>query len=264
MSKLNLNPIRPGYQSTESLDENFQLIEGAIQDTLSRSGKTPNHMESDLDMNGKNVLNVDSFQAQEITLGGKSVDLSDLQTLTDIGSDIKTLAEIQDGTVYTEALTTLAPISQSIVDTANVNSDVAILGPIASDIVNVSSVYTYIPTVGDNIQAVIDAPQFAQDAETARDKARQWSEEEEGIEVEAGEFSAFHWAMRAKFFAEGDAVNILYNNTSSGITSENVQAAIDELVQIKARLDGGNNFFGDQSISGDLTVDGVFDCGAIA
>ena len=35
-------------------------------------------------------------------------------------------------------------------------------------------------------------------AEAARDKAEQWAEEAEDVEVETGEYSAYHWARKAQ------------------------------------------------------------------
>jgi hypothetical protein len=46
-----------------------------------------------------------------------------------------------------------------------------------------------------------DAETAKTDAETARDKAEQWAEEDEDVEVEAGKFSAKHWAAKSELFA---------------------------------------------------------------
>lgn len=326
MSKLNLQPIPSGYASVQAINDRFALIEAAIEDTVSRSNKLPNSMEADFNLDGNSILNIDSFQAQEITLGGESVGLGPIQEIVGIGQDIKTLAEIEDGTIYTGAISTLAPISNDIVEAAGVSENINILGPIAQDIVNVSSVYTHVPVVsnsidevvdvssnisavqivsadlggggfpfdlgsitdgteapdpsssliatvatnitevfavGDNIDAVLAAPGHAQDAKDARDKAQLWAEEAEDIEVEPGQFSAFHWAQKAQEFAAGAAENISYDNTASGITAENVQAAIDKLVSIKASIDGGNTFTGTQNINGDVNITGTLDCGSL-
>ena len=58
MAKVVITPIGPGYTSTSKLNENFEAIEQAIENTLSRDGTTPNHMESDLDLNSYRVINV--------------------------------------------------------------------------------------------------------------------------------------------------------------------------------------------------------------
>lgn len=56
-----------------ALNENLKRLQQAINDTLSRSGKTPNQMEQLLDMNGKRIVNI-----------GKGVDDSDAATVKDI------------------------------------------------------------------------------------------------------------------------------------------------------------------------------------
>jgi len=43
-----------------------------------------------------------------------------------------------------------------------------------------------------------------------------------------------------------------------------VQAAIDEVVNETAALDGNNNFTGNQTVTGDVTITGTLDCGSIA
>ena len=60
MSKLTLKSVS-NLSSTEmetALTSNFNSIEDAVDDCLSRTGKLPNHMEADLDMNGRAVVNV--------------------------------------------------------------------------------------------------------------------------------------------------------------------------------------------------------------
>lgn len=57
MAKLNLNNIDAGYAANTALNTNFDLIETALENTLSRDGTTPNTMSADLDMNGYRILN---------------------------------------------------------------------------------------------------------------------------------------------------------------------------------------------------------------
>lgn len=58
MAKVTLNDIASGYGSSTKHNTNNDLIEAAIENTLSRDGTTPNEMEADLDMNGHCLLNV--------------------------------------------------------------------------------------------------------------------------------------------------------------------------------------------------------------
>lgn len=403
MAKLNLNDIGTSFQARQALNENFNLIEQAIENTLSLDGTAPNAMQATLNLNGNDVINVGTFGAQTLTLSGDTVDLTDIQTLTGIANDIQTLAHFEDGTTFEGGLTALVPVVppvfnklddvsvvsdnisavqilgsdiggagfpfdlgsitdeitetpteggsrvvavyenladiQTVADdiasvnivaeniaavitidgndlstvatnvndvltvstnianvnlvaaidsdvttvaanTANVNLVAAIDGDVSSVAAidnnvttvatNIASVNTTatnianINTTATNIQAIIDAPQAATDAESARDKAQLWSQEDEDVEVETGLFSAFHWAQKAASFAQGDAVNISYSNLTSGLSATNAQTAIDELASEKANLAGGNTFTGTQNITGDVNITGVLDCGSIA
>ena len=60
MAKLSLQNISAGYVSTAALNANFDAIETALENTLSRDGTTPNQMEADLDLNGHDILNAGS------------------------------------------------------------------------------------------------------------------------------------------------------------------------------------------------------------
>ena len=60
MSKIEL-PAVTGSNNTSRINDNFQKIEDALnQEVLYRKGYTgePNEMETNLDMNGKQILNV--------------------------------------------------------------------------------------------------------------------------------------------------------------------------------------------------------------
>jgi len=58
MAKLTTLDVISGYASTTALNNNFALVEAALENTLSRDGTTPNSMSADLDMNGNGILNV--------------------------------------------------------------------------------------------------------------------------------------------------------------------------------------------------------------
>lgn len=56
MSKLFLNDVRAGFNSATVINKNSRAVEEAIEDCLSRSGKTPNEMNSDLLMNNYRIV----------------------------------------------------------------------------------------------------------------------------------------------------------------------------------------------------------------
>lgn len=53
-----------------TINSNSDAIEVALENTLSRDGTTPNQMESDLDMNHNDILNVKTLQVQDLTFEG--------------------------------------------------------------------------------------------------------------------------------------------------------------------------------------------------
>ena len=70
----------------------------------------------------------------------------------------------------------------------------------------------------------------AANALASENKAEKWADETEDVEVEAGKYSAKHWALKAEEFSSGTASNIAYDNVTSGLTATNVQDALDEIV----------------------------------
>lgn len=58
MPKLNLNTISSRYASVAALNANFDAIETAIDNTLSRDGSSPNTMSANLDMDSNRIVNL--------------------------------------------------------------------------------------------------------------------------------------------------------------------------------------------------------------
>src|SRR5688500_17573976 len=58
MSKLDLNDVTSGFASAAAVNANNAAIEVAFENTLSRDGTGPNHMNANLDMNGYNIINI--------------------------------------------------------------------------------------------------------------------------------------------------------------------------------------------------------------
>lgn len=66
MPKVPLSTITSGYGTVDTLNANFDAIEAAFDNTLSRDGDTPNQMSANLDMNGFSILN----QGNPVTVEG--------------------------------------------------------------------------------------------------------------------------------------------------------------------------------------------------
>lgn len=72
--KPTLTNITSGFASNTQLNNNFQLIRDAFDNTLSLDGSTPNAMNADLDLNGNSINNVDTLDVlTELTLNGQVV-----------------------------------------------------------------------------------------------------------------------------------------------------------------------------------------------
>lgn len=73
-----ISSVGSGHTSPETLNQNFQNIAEAFDNTLSRDGSTPNSLGSDLDLDGNDILNVDNltvtgtinYQGRVLTPGG--------------------------------------------------------------------------------------------------------------------------------------------------------------------------------------------------
>jgi hypothetical protein len=70
MPKVPLSTITSGYGTVDALNANFDAIEAAFDNTLSRDGDTPNQMSANLDMNGNALLNVGTINGAPVTALG--------------------------------------------------------------------------------------------------------------------------------------------------------------------------------------------------
>lgn len=58
MSKLTVSNINSRYASVAALNNNFNAVVDAIENTLSRDGTSPNQMEANIDMNDNRIVNL--------------------------------------------------------------------------------------------------------------------------------------------------------------------------------------------------------------
>lgn len=113
--KPTVTTVTSGHTSANTINSNFQALRDAFDNFLSLDGATPNDMTADLNMNGYDLLNAGSVQADFFNIGGSALDLTDLQALTGIGADVTTLAHLEDGTVLTNGLSDLAGNADTLV-----------------------------------------------------------------------------------------------------------------------------------------------------
>lgn len=113
--KPSITTISSGYASTTTLNENFEALKEAFDNTLSRDGSTPNSMNADLDMNSNDILN-----ASRILVGGTDY-LAQALAYKNAAEDAQTAAE----TAQTSAETaqTAAEAAQAAAEAVEVVTD---------------------------------------------------------------------------------------------------------------------------------------------
>jgi len=83
MAKLTLNSILTGFASNTAVNANNDLVEAAMENTLSLDGTSPNAMSADIDMNSNDLNNVNNIATQALTIAGSSVVAGSTLTVPD-------------------------------------------------------------------------------------------------------------------------------------------------------------------------------------
>lgn len=108
MAKLELNSIanlQSEQSAVQTMNENFDKIEAAMDNTLSRDGTTPNQLEAPLDVNSQRLINLTAPRSG--TDAARLVDLQESLTLTDTIvpalEDGKVLGNLDGGLIWIDA-----------------------------------------------------------------------------------------------------------------------------------------------------------------
>lgn len=95
MAKLALPPVT-SLANTQSalgrINDNYDLIEDAVENTLSRDGTAPNQMEADFDMNSNDILNAGTIYTGTLVIDGELVVPG-----SSFGMTVKTFGAVGDG-----------------------------------------------------------------------------------------------------------------------------------------------------------------------
>jgi hypothetical protein len=67
-----ISSVATGYQATDTINNNFQNVRDAFDNTLSLDGSTPNAMAADIDLNSNDLINADKVYAQDVIVDGFS------------------------------------------------------------------------------------------------------------------------------------------------------------------------------------------------
>lgn len=72
MAKLTLTPVTnlSSGSAVSAINENYDRIEAAFENVLSRDGDTPNQMTADIDLNSNDILNVTNLDVKNLTIDG--------------------------------------------------------------------------------------------------------------------------------------------------------------------------------------------------
>jgi len=155
LAKVTLNDITGSYASVAALNALFDSIAAGFENTLSLDGTTPNSMGADIDLNSNDLLNVNSILAQYFKdSSGNLVSLADVNTLGAIVADLELLADIQDGTIATNAITTVAANSANVTTVAGISSNVTTVAGINADVTTVAGISGDVSTVATNVADV--------------------------------------------------------------------------------------------------------------
>lgn len=104
----NISNIGSGF-SRVPINTNFQNIQASLEDALSRTGVGPNQMETDLDMNSNDILNVNQIDTTVLLVEGVPFVPGDVSAIGPPGDD----ATVTVGTVNTGAAGTNVIITNS-------------------------------------------------------------------------------------------------------------------------------------------------------
>jgi len=140
MGKLfNPQDVSSGFNTTNSLNTNFDNIETALDRTLSRYGETPNAMESDLDMNNNDLINAGLVSCDTLEVGGAEIPtLQSFQDLLD-GTESALDAKVVEASGYASSASLsasqsvtaqgLAEAAQAAAEAAAASVDLPVIAP---------------------------------------------------------------------------------------------------------------------------------------
>jgi hypothetical protein len=130
MAKITLSTIGSRYGSIDALNANFDAIEEAFENTVSRDGTGPNFLQADLDANSNRIINVPAP-----IFAHEAVNKEYLDNVTALLQDY--ITEIVAVGTNIASVVAVAAISDDVVAVA---ADEADIGAVAANIANVNAV----------------------------------------------------------------------------------------------------------------------------
>lgn len=104
------------------INTNYDAIDTAFDNTISRDGSTPNNMTADLDLDGNSLLNVNSLSVTTLEINGEPVVPTGTATIEAVPASSSSITD--SGAFYTGANVELA-LQEVGVDIASLEADIA-------------------------------------------------------------------------------------------------------------------------------------------
>lgn len=105
--------VATGYDMARAINENFEEVVEAFRNVISRDGSLPNHMNADFDMNGQDILNVDTIDVKDLAIQGTSLKEL-LDAIVAAGEEAKEAADEANSTL--ESLQTFGQSDLEMMD----------------------------------------------------------------------------------------------------------------------------------------------------
>lgn len=137
MAKVVLTNIASRYGSIDALNDNFDALATALDNTLSRDGEGPNEVEANIDMNSHRIINLADPVDNTDAVNKAYVD-GITGTLDSIADEIQTVA---DNIAAIEAVAGAAPFIQDhITEIITVADNIQDVNDVADDLLNIELV----------------------------------------------------------------------------------------------------------------------------
>ena len=186
--KPSITTISSGYASTTALNDNFEALKEAFENTLSRDGSTPNTMGADLDMDGNDIVGAGSILVGGVDYLAQSLAYKNAaETAKTAAEAAKVAAELAydnfddrylgaktsdpstdndgdallDGALYFDTTLNVMKVYDSgntlwkrTTPTTSEQANIDTVTGISSDVTTVAGISTNVTTVADNITDV--------------------------------------------------------------------------------------------------------------